>query len=158
MRTCVLVHSDKLLETFVYIKTVCIRGRKGRFGNFLLIALGTLDFRMMECMMHNRKKFPQAKLFENIFFIWVFLSGKEGESFLKLGCVNTKPVGEMFLRVPYGSVLFRSVQEVAECTFPLPGSTSMLSSLCFALMSSLDSLALSLILAIHFVLKLLWPL
>lgn len=37
----------------MFVKTVYIRGGNDRFGNFLLTVLETLDYRMMERMMHN---------------------------------------------------------------------------------------------------------
>lgn len=82
MRTCVLVHSDKLLRP-VYIKTVGIRGRTERFGNFFLIVLGTLDYRMMEHIMRNSKKhFPKLSCLGIVFSLFeCFRQGRKVRAF-----------------------------------------------------------------------------
>lgn len=57
----------------MYMKTVCIRGRTEQFGKFFLIVLGTLDYRMMEHIMHNRKKnFPMLSCLRIVLFCFVF--------------------------------------------------------------------------------------
>lgn len=67
----------------MYIKTVGIRGRTERVGNFFLIVLGTLDYRMMERIMRNSKKhFPKLSCLGIVFSLFeCFCQGRKVRAF-----------------------------------------------------------------------------